>query len=137
MRILLFFTLCSINFISLLAQDVTEDKSQLLTPEEFYLGIKSADVPLIIDARTWKEYRKDRIQGARLTESSISLKSVVDSFDLEQPIFVYCDDNQRSTAACSFLRDWGYLNVSELAGGMTAWKLASYEIDTEKLKRED
>ena len=137
MRILLFFTLCSINFISLLAQDVAEDKSQLLTPEEFYLGIKTADVPLIIDARTWKEYRKDRIQGARLTESSISLKSVVDSFDLEQPIFVYCDDNQRSTAACSFLRDWGYLNVSELAGGMTAWKLASYEIDTEKIKRED
>lgn len=137
MRILLFFTLCSINFISLLAQDVTEDKSQLLTPEEFYLGIKSANVPMIIDARTWKEYRKDRIQGARLTESSIGLKSVVDSVDLEQPIFVYCDDNQRSTAACSFLRDWGYLNVSELAGGMNAWKLASYEIDTEKIKRED
>ena len=136
MRILLFFTLCSINFISLLAQDVASDKSQLLAPEEFYLNIKSTDVPLIIDARTWKEYRKDRIHGAILTESSISLKSVVDSFDMEQAIFVYCNDNQRSTAACSFLRDWGYTNVSELAGGMMAWKLASYEIDTEKIKRE-
>ena len=136
MRILLFFTLCSINFISLLAQDVAPDKSQLLTPEEFYLNIKSTDVPLIIDARTWKEYRKDRIHGAILTESSISLKSVVDSFDMEQALFVYCDDNQRSTAACSFLRDWGYTNVSELAGGMMAWKLSSYEIDTEKIKRE-
>jgi len=136
MRILLFLTLCSINFISLLAQDVGEYKSQLLSPEEFYLGIKSADVPLIIDVRTWKEYKKDRIHGARLTESSINLKSVVDSFDVEQPIFVYCDDNQRSTAACSFLSDWGYINVSELAGGMMAWKLASYEIDTEKIKRE-
>jgi rhodanese-related sulfurtransferase len=134
MRILFFFTLCSINFISLVAQDVATDKSQVLAPEEFYLGIKSTDVPLIIDVRTWKEYRKDRIQGARLTESSVSLKSVVDSFDLEQPIFVYCDDNQRSTAACSFLVDWGYSNVSELAGGMMAWKLASYEIDTEKRK---
>ena len=135
MRILLFLTLFSINFLSLLAQDVAENKSQLLAPEEFYLGIKSADVPLIIDARTWKEYRKDRIHGAILTESSVSLKSVVDSFDMEQPIFVYCDDNQRSTAACSFLRDWGYTNVSELAGGMIAWKLASYEIDTEKIKK--
>jgi len=136
MRILLFFTLCSINFISLLAQDVASDKSQLLAPEEFYLNIKSTDVPLIIDARTWKEYRKDRIHGAILTESSISLKSVVDSFDMEQAIFVYCGDNQRSTVVCSFLRDWGYTNVSELAGGMMAWKLASYEIDTEKIKRE-
>ena len=134
MRILLFFTLCSISFVSLLAQDVATEKSQLLAPEEFYLSLKSTDVPLIIDARTWKEYRKDRIQGARLTESSVGLKSVVDSFDLEQPIFVYCDDNQRSTAACSFLVDWGYTNVSELAGGMMAWKLASYEIDTEKRK---
>ncbi len=101
------------------------------------MSIKSANVPLIIDTRTWKEYRKDRIHGARLTESSVSLKSVVDSFDMEQPIFVYCSDNQRSTAACSFLRDWGYTNVSKLAGGMTAWRLASYEIDTEKIKRVD
>jgi len=137
MRILLLFTLCSIHVMSLVAQDAAEDNSQLLSPEEFFLGIKSADVPLIIDARTWKEYRKDRIRGARLTESSISLKSVVDSCDLEQTIFVYCDDNQRSTSACSFLRDWGYINVSELAGGMIAWKLASYEIDTEKIKRAD
>ena len=118
-----------------MAQDVAEDKSWMLTPEEFYLSIKSANVPLIIDARTWKEYRKDRIHGARLTESSVSLKSVVESFDMEQLIFVYCADNQRSTAACSFLRDWGYTNVSELAGGIFAWRLASYEIDTEKIKR--
>jgi len=120
-----------------MAQDTAEEKSWLLSPEEFYLGIKSADVPLIIDARTWKEYRKDRIDGAILTESSTSLKSVVDSLDMEQPIFVYCDDNQRSTAACSFLRDWGYTNVTELAGGMIAWKLAAYEIDTEKIKKMD
>jgi rhodanese-related sulfurtransferase len=137
MRILLFLTLCLINVISLTAQDMAENKSRLLPPEEFYLGIKSSDVPLIIDARTWREYRKDRIHGAILTESSVSLKSVVDSFDMEHPIFVYCDDNQRSTAACSFLRDWGYTNVSELAGGMIAWKLTSYEIDTEKIKRKD
>ena len=137
MRILLFFTLCSINVISLVAQDTAEDKSWLLSPEEFYLGIKSVDVPLIIDARTWKEYRKDRIHGAILTESSTSLKLVVDSLDMEQQIFVYCNDNQRSTAACSFLRDWGYTNVTELAGGMIAWKLAAYEIDIEKIKKMD
>ena len=137
MRISLFLTLFTINVISVVAQDTAEDKSLLLSPEEFYLGIKSADVPLIIDARTWKEYRKDRIDGAILTESSTSLKSVVDSLDMEQPIFVYCDDNQRSTAACSFLRDWGYTNVTELAGGMIAWKLAAYEIDTEKIKKMD
>jgi hypothetical protein len=61
--------ICSINIISLVAQDAAEEKSWLLTPEEFYRRIKSADVPLIIDARTWKEYRKDRIYGDRLTES--------------------------------------------------------------------
>ena len=137
MRILLFLTLFSINAISVVAQDTAEDKSWLLSPEGFYLGIKSADVPLIIDARTWKEYRKDRLHGAILTESSTSLKLVVDSLDMEQPIFVYCDDNQRSTAACSFLRDWGYTNVTELAGGMIAWKLAAYEIDIEKIKKMD
>jgi rhodanese-related sulfurtransferase len=137
MRILMFFILCLVNVISLVAQDVVEDESKLLSPEDFYMGIKSANVPLIIDARTWKEYRKDRIPGARLTESSVNLKSVVDSVDADQAIFVYCDDNQRSTAAYSFLRDWGYTNVFELAGGMFAWKLASYEIDAEKIKNSD
>ncbi len=137
MRILLFCILCLVNVISLVAQDVDENKSGLLSPEEFFIGIKSADVPLIIDVRTWKEYRKDRIHGARLTESSVILKSVVDSVDIDHPIFVYCDDNQRSTVACSFLRDWGYINVSELAGGMIAWKLASYEIDKEKIGNRD
>ena len=137
MRILLFFILCSSNVISLAAQNVDEDKSILLSPEDFYIAIKSADVPLIIDVRTWKEYRKDRIPGARLTETSTILKTVVDSVDVDQAIFVYCDGNQRSKAACSFLRDWGYTNVFELAGGMIAWKLTSYEIDTEKIRNRD
>jgi rhodanese-related sulfurtransferase len=137
MRILLIFILCLVNVISPVAQDVDEDKSILLSPEDFYIAIKSTDVPLIIDVRTWKEYRKDRIPGARLTETSTILKTVVDSVDVDQAIFVYCDDNQRSTAACSLLRDWGYTKVFELAGGMIAWKLASYEIDAEKIKTSD
>ena len=132
MRILLFLILCSVPILHLSAQETNMEKSRLLSPEEFYIKLNSADVPLIIDVRTWKEYRRDRITGAVLAESSAVLRSVVDSLDMEHPIFVYCDDNQRSTTACKFLRDWGYTNVYELAGGMIAWKLASYEIDTEK-----
>ncbi len=137
MRILLFVMLCSVNITSLVAQDTAVDNSGLLPPEEFYIGIKSVDVPLVIDTRTWKEYRKDRIPGARLAESSAVLKSVVDSFDVDQAIFVYCDDNRRSATACSFLRNWGYKNVHELEGGMIAWKFASYEVDTKKLRKRD
>jgi rhodanese-related sulfurtransferase len=135
MRNLLFFILCLVHIGPLSAQEANTEKSRLLSPEEFYVKMKSADVPVIIDVRTWKEYRRERIPGARLTESSAVLRSVVDSLDREHPIFVYCDDNQRSTAACNFLRDWGYINVYELAGGMIAWELASYEIDTEKKLR--
>ena len=137
MRILLFYVLSSFLILPLVAQDNDVEHPRLLSPEEFYMNLKSTELPLIIDARTWKEYKKDRIPGAKLTESSESLRSVVDSCDTDHAIFVYCDDNQRSSAACSFLRDWGYRNVSELAGGMMAWKLASYEIDTEKVKRPD
>ena len=135
MRILLLFLLFSCSILPLKAQNTTAKQAMLLSPEDFYLSLKSAELPLVIDARTWKEYKKDRIPGAKLTESSEALKSVVDSCDTDHAIFVYCDDNQRSSTACSFLVDWGYNNVSELAGGMTAWKLASYEVDTEKVKR--
>lgn len=135
MKILLLFVFCLSAVTALVAQDMATDNARLLSPEEFYISMKSAQFPVIIDTRTWKEYRRDRIHGARLAESSVMLKSIVDSFDLDHPIFIYCDDNQRSSAACSFLRDWGYNHVSELAGGMIAWELASYEVDKEKITR--
>lgn len=135
MRKLLLFLLSSFSVLPHVAQDVYEEQPRLLSPEAFYMRLKSSELPLIIDARTWAEYKKDRIPGAKLTESSAILRSAVDSCDAEYAIFVYCDDNQRSSAACSFLRDWGYKNVSELAGGMNAWKLSYYEIDREKIKR--
>jgi rhodanese-related sulfurtransferase len=135
MRILLLLILFAVNSLCLTAQETNLGMSRLLTPEEFYVKINSADLPLIIDARTWMEFKKDRIPGARLTESSTELKEAVDSLDMDHAILVYCDDNQRSTVACNFLKDWGYTNVSELAGGMIAWKLASYEVDIQKIKR--
>ena len=135
MRNFLLLILITFNGLSLAGQEANRGVTQLLTPEEFHIRMNSADLPLLIDARTWKEFKKDRIPGARLSESSVDLKEAVDSLDTDHAIFVYCDDNQRSTAACKFLVNWGYTNVSELAGGMIAWKLASYEVDTQKIMR--
>ncbi len=135
MRGLLFFIICSISVLTLEAQVADQDMCKVLPPEEFYIMMNSANLPLIIDTRIWKEYRRERIPGARLAESVAVLKTIVDSFDMEQAIFIYCDDYTRSTVACSVLVDWGYTNVYDLEGGMILWKLVSYELDTKRIRR--
>ena len=102
---------------------------------DFYIGIHSCEYPLIIDTRTYKEFRQERIPGAILCENRSVLESILDSLDLDQHIFVYCDDGDRSLVACRILARKGFRNVYNLSGGLIEWKLSSYDIDLKKIRR--
>jgi rhodanese-related sulfurtransferase len=129
--LLTFFIMCA----ALGSQESQDETCKFLSPQEYYIKMHSSVVPLIIDTRIWKDYRRDRIPGARLAESVAVLESIVDSFDLEQEIFLYCSDYQRSSVACSILVAKGYINVYNIEGGMIAWKLEGYELDTRRIRR--
>lgn len=49
-------------------------------------------------------------------------------FSKEQPLVVTCSVGHRASLAVSVLRQHGYQNVSNLLGGMTAWKKLGYPL---------
>ena len=118
----------------LLAQRQDVDSIRNLNPEEFYLKLHSENNPVLIDSRTKDNFSKERIHGAILAESKADLISLVDTLDKGRPLFLYCEYNQRSPAACSLLIEKGFRNVYNLEGGLIQWRLLEYELDKKKIK---
>jgi rhodanese-related sulfurtransferase len=83
------------------------------------------DNALVIDVREPYEFAAGRIPGAEL----IPLRQIVQQLDSikqhrDRPIIVSCRSGKRSEMACRFLRESGIDNVYNLAGGVTAWRMA-------------
>ncbi len=106
-------------------------------PDSFY-SIK-ADVlatelaekaPVLIDVRSQVEWDKDGyIEGA----VHIPFSDFLTSFDKiptekDAPIVVYCASGHRGAMAAMTLRLMGYTDVSNLGGGLGAWKNANLPI---------
>ena len=117
------------------SQDTQDTTYTNLNPEEFYLLIKSTDNHILIDTRTRKEYRRERIPGAILAANKEELLYLISGLDLEQPILVYCSDNYRSQDACRILAEKGFMKVFNLLGGLTNWKICDYSINKKRPPR--
>jgi glyoxylase-like metal-dependent hydrolase (beta-lactamase superfamily II)/rhodanese-related sulfurtransferase len=79
--------------------------------------------PLVLDVRAPGE----RAQGAVPGSTHIPLSQLAGHLsDLphDRPILVYCAAGYRSSIAASLLQREGFADVSEMAGGMTAWEAA-------------
>ncbi len=127
---------CLLFFVpGISAQQHSADSCMNLDAAEFYLRMHAAVMPVLIDTRSWEEFRKERIKGAVLAESRESLYSITDSLDFDQPVFLYCEDDYRSPVACRILIEKGFRKLYNLEGGLIAWRASSYELDRKKLPR--
>lgn len=85
----------------------------------------------ILDVRTKAEWRFGHIKGA-INIPIINLTRAVDNLDFDKNIMVVtiCLSAHRSIPAVRILRDLGYKDVKQLAGGMRAWnKLYKHELE--------
>lgn len=79
--------------------------------------------PLALDVRSPRERHEKRVGGSfgvplnRLTERLAELPR-------DRPLLVYCAGGYRSSIAASLLQRHGFANVTEIAGGITAWEAA-------------
>lgn len=80
----------------------------------------------IIDVRDHDEFHQRHITGA----ISMPVDQLVDralmSLELVRDIYVYGDMNEEAAAAATKLRQAGFANVSEIEGGLPAWKAYGY-----------
>jgi glyoxylase-like metal-dependent hydrolase (beta-lactamase superfamily II)/rhodanese-related sulfurtransferase len=94
------------------------------------MAAASGKVPLAIDVRTSREREQKRIGGSlgiplnHLVERSSELPA-------DRPLIVYCAGGYRSSIAASLLQRHGFRDVSEVAGGITAWEAARLPVEAD------
>ncbi len=96
---------------------------------------------LIVDVREPAEFRAGHIPGAvNIPRGLLEFRIGEVAKETSRPILVYCKEGLRSALAGSTLRNLGYVNVSNLAGGWEAWARSekqTAEVPGSFMKREN
>jgi len=114
-------------------QDSTAWKN--LSPETFYMRMHQTYHKVILDVRLFSEYRKERIPDAVLASRREELIKIIDTLDRDTPMFVYCEDGERSETVCKILNnEKNFQRVYNLRGGFYMWKKVGLPVDDKKIK---
>jgi Rhodanese-related sulfurtransferase len=77
--------------------------------------------------RAPREYEAKHIDGS-VSIPLNHLEELADRLPSDRPLLVHCAGGYRSSIAVSLLRRMGFNDVSELAGGITAWEAAGFSV---------
>ena len=84
---------------------------------------------LVLDVRDAAAYAGGHILGAR----NLPVARIDEKADLgkrkDRPLIVYCDSGARASKAAAALRQQGYTQVVNLAGGLGAWQAAGLPVE--------
>jgi rhodanese-related sulfurtransferase len=76
----------------------------------------------ILDVRDRGAFNASRIMGAITMPMEDMPQRALDSLEPRREIYVYGDSDEQSAQAANQLRQAGFESVSELRGGLAAWK---------------
>lgn len=95
-----------------------------IAPVELQEKLDNKQPVLVLDVRQPEEYARDgHIKGARLMPLG-SLRNRLSELPLDTPIVVVCRSGARSRSACELLQMQGFEDITNMGGGMIAWKRA-------------
>ncbi len=83
----------------------------------------------IIDVRPRVLFNIVRIWGSIPMPMDEPAAPTLASLESSRDIYVYAETDEQTAVAANKLRQAGYQNVSELIGGLKAWKKAKYPIE--------
>jgi rhodanese-related sulfurtransferase len=84
----------------------------------------------ILDVRDRSSFNTSHIVGALSMPADELIDRVVESLERNRDLYVYGETDDETAEAVSKLRAIGYLNVSELRGGLSAWKAVGYPVES-------
>jgi len=99
-----------------------------LSPQTAADRIAGSNPPLVIDIRTPRERADKSIKGSMHRPLNAWREGLRD-VERDRAIIVHCAGGYRSSMAASLLQRDGFTNVSELAGGITAWEAAGLPVN--------
>jgi glyoxylase-like metal-dependent hydrolase (beta-lactamase superfamily II)/rhodanese-related sulfurtransferase len=88
--------------------------------------LESAEPPLVLDVRTEREWRENRI-GASVNVPLARLMQRFDELPRDRPLVAQCATGYRSAIAASLLLGDGFAAVADLVGGLAAWHSCNLE----------
>ena len=82
----------------------------------------------IVDVRSRVLFDLNHILGSISMPMDEPADLTLSSLELNRDLYVYADTDEQTAIAAQNLRHLGYQKVSELIGGLDAWKKANYPI---------
>jgi rhodanese-related sulfurtransferase len=118
MKRLLFFLTLALGFYSC---SQTNGQS-VMPPSQFKASIDKTKDALIIDVRTPEEFQEGHIENAiNVDYYNNQFTVIMSSYPKDAPIYLYCRSGNRSGKAATVLKEQGFTNIFDLAGGFNAW----------------
>lgn len=77
---------------------------------------------VLLDVRTADEFRAGHIKGAKNIDYFSSFKSKISQLDKDKHYLLYCRSGARSSNACQLMTEAGFEHLSNLSGGIGAWR---------------
>ena len=109
------------------------NKGLLVSPASAIRLINNNDDALIIDIRSVAEYKNGHIRGAKNVPLS-ELTSKIEKFTdyRNKPVLLYCNSGNTTSKAIRLLKKAGFEKISNLEGGIMAWREASMPLSNKK-----
>lgn len=126
-NLLLFAALFGVMVMLIKAElDHQANKGLYLSPANAIRLMNNNGDALIIDTRTTAEFSSGHIKGAKNMPLSDFAKNV-DGLAAykDKPVLVYCNSGNTVIRAIKLLQKAGFAKISNLEGGIGAWKEAS------------
>jgi rhodanese-related sulfurtransferase len=137
--IVLFFLILTLTLVACGGADTTTP-SALLVPEisadslpdvvdvQTVASIKESDDVYLIDVREQWEYDEGHIPGVTLIPMG-QVSDRLDEIPTDKSVIVTCRTGNRSGQVTDYLRQVGFDNVHNMAGGIVAWEAEGFEIE--------
>ncbi|MDE4908780.1 MBL fold metallo-hydrolase [Methanogenium marinum] len=102
----------------------TTDHIHQLSPSEVHDKIQDTNT-VLLDVRSPDEYEEQHITGA-VNILAMDLRTRADELDPDRPTIAMCRTGHRSSLACSILKQHGFSDVYNAAGGLTGYIAAGF-----------
>jgi thioredoxin 1 len=110
----------------------TSQSISTIKVNEFEKRMTAPDVQLV-DVRTADEYDGGHLPNAKnMDVNEDEFATQIKTLDKTKPIFVYCLSGGRSKAAAKEMAAAGLTNITNMDGGVMAWRAATKSLVTDK-----
>src|SRR5690606_26841158 len=110
----------TINTYKILSLGIKSIVMKEISVEELKSKIDNNEDFQLIDVRETFEYEVSNLDGENIPLASVLLEK--DKISKDKPVIVHCRSGKRSAQAIMLLEKEGYDNLSNLVGGILAWK---------------